>query len=158
MLHFHKTNEFIGILFVFVLFCHQWCRTFPCFSWSLVDVLTRIVLTGNYKTKIFSHFPFSCFSVIKCLTWSHNDICKYQKINIQLYFTIYIIFNDKIAPDQCWYIIPYRLYDVTGSINLIMDYAFCLLHIEEFWKMAVPIIWCYRQLQSSNSTLRYTIF
>jgi hypothetical protein len=43
--------------------------------------------------------------------------CKYQKINIRRYFTIYIIFNDKIAPDQCWYIIPYRLYDVTGRIN-----------------------------------------
>jgi hypothetical protein len=25
----------------------------------------------------------------------------HQKINIQRYFTIYIIFNDKIAPDQC---------------------------------------------------------
>ena len=61
---------------------------------------------------------------------------KYQKINIRHYFTIYIIFNDKIAPDQCWYIIPYRLYDVTGRINPRMDYAFCLLHIEEFWKMA----------------------
>jgi hypothetical protein len=34
----------------------------------------------------------------------------------------------------------------------------CLLHIEEFWKMAIPIIWCYRKLQSPNSTLRYTIF
>jgi hypothetical protein len=30
-------------------------------------------------------------------------------------------------------------------------------HIEEFWKKAIPIIWCYRQLQSPNSTLRYTI-
>ena len=55
-------------------------------------------------------------------------------------------------------LIPYLLYDVTGRINPRMDYAFCLLHIEEFWKMAIPIIWCYRQLQSPNSTLRYTIF
>jgi hypothetical protein len=41
-----------------------------------------------------------------------------------------------------------------------MDYAFCLLHIEKFWKLAIPIIWCYMymQLQSPNSTLRYTIF
>jgi hypothetical protein len=29
-------------------------------------------------------------------------------------------------------IIPYRLYDVTGRINPRMDYAFCLLQIEEF--------------------------
>jgi hypothetical protein len=71
---------------------------------------------------------------------------------------IYIIFNDTIVPDQCWYIIPYRLYDVTGRINPRMDYAFCLLHIEEFWKMAITIMWCNRQLQSPNSTLRYTIF
>jgi hypothetical protein len=62
-----------------------------------------------------------------------------KKINIRHYFTIYIIFNDKIAPDQCWYIIPCRLHDVTGRINPRMDYAFCLLHIEEFWKMAIPI-------------------
>jgi hypothetical protein len=68
MLHFHKTNEFIGkknlggylriipCMFymigrrlnnsilthfmhthVFFLFCHQCWRTFPCFSWSLVN-------------------------------------------------------------------------------------------------------------------------
>jgi hypothetical protein len=57
-------------------------------------------------------------------------------------------------------LLHYRLYDVTGRINPRMDYAFCLLHIEEFWKMAIPIIWCYMymQLQSPNSTLRYTIF
>jgi hypothetical protein len=83
--------------FIF-LFCRQCYRTFPRFSWSLVDVLTRIVLTGNYKTKIFSHFPFSCFSVIKCLTcmklyW----FCKYPKINILCYFTIYIIFKMVLA-------------------------------------------------------------
>ena len=58
---------------VFFLFCPQCCRTFPCFSWSLVDVLTRIVLTGNYKKKIL--LTLSLFvSAIKCLTWSHNDI------------------------------------------------------------------------------------
>ena len=33
----------------------------------------------------------------------------------------------------------YRLYDVTCRINPRMDYAFCLLHIEEFWKMAIPL-------------------
>ena len=39
---------------------HRQCyRTFPCSSWSLVDVLIRIVLTGNYKKKFFSHFSFS---------------------------------------------------------------------------------------------------
>jgi hypothetical protein len=52
---------------------------------------------------------------------------------------IYKIFNDKIATDQCWYIIRYWLNDVTGRINSRMDYVFCLLHIEEFWKMAIYI-------------------
>ena len=37
-------------------------------------------------------------------------------------------------------LIPFLLYDVTGRINPRMDHAFCLLHIEEFWKMAIPII------------------
>jgi hypothetical protein len=32
------------------------------------------------------------------------------------------------------------VYDVTGRINPRMDYAFCLLHIEEFRKMAIPIL------------------
>jgi hypothetical protein len=49
----------------------------------------------------------------------------------------------------------YRLCDVTDRYNSRMNYAFCLLHMEEFWKMAIPIIWCYRQLQSPNSTLRW---
>jgi hypothetical protein len=30
------------------------------------------------------------------------------------YFTIYIIFNDKIATDQCWYNIGYCVCDVTA--------------------------------------------
>jgi hypothetical protein len=60
MLHFHKTNEFIGIFF--------WgggdLRIIPCMFYmidrrSLVDVLTRVVLFGNYKKKqFFSHFAF----------------------------------------------------------------------------------------------------
>ena len=37
--------------------------------------------------------------------------CKYPKINIQRYFMIYIIFNDKIATDAD---IQYRLCDVTA--------------------------------------------
>ena len=41
-----------------VFFCRQCCRTFLCFSWSLVDVLTRVVLIGNYRK----------VSAIKCLT------------------------------------------------------------------------------------------
>jgi hypothetical protein len=40
--------------------------------------------------------------------------CKYPKKNIQLYFTIYIIFNDKIATDtNTWYI----LCDDTADTN-----------------------------------------
>jgi hypothetical protein len=35
----------------FSLFCRQCCRTFPRFSWSLVDVLTWVILIGNYKKK-----------------------------------------------------------------------------------------------------------
>jgi hypothetical protein len=41
-----------------------------------------------------------------------------------------------------------------GQDKSEMDYAFRLLHIEEFWKMAISIIWRYRQLQLPNSTLR----
>jgi hypothetical protein len=36
-------------------------------------------------------------------------------------------------------LIPYLLYDVTGRINPRMDYAFCLLHIEEFEKWRSPL-------------------
>ena len=41
-----------------------------------------------------------------------------------------------------------------GQDKSEMDYAFCLLHIEEFWKMLISIIWCYRHLQWPNSALR----
>jgi hypothetical protein len=49
------------------------------------------------------------------------------------------MFNDKIATDQWWYTLRYRVNDVTVRINPRMEYVFCLLHIEEFWKMAIPI-------------------
>ena len=45
----------------FFLFCRQCYRTFPCFSWSLVDVLIRIALTGNYKKNSSHTFPFRYF-------------------------------------------------------------------------------------------------
>ena len=67
-----------------VLVCLQCCCTFPCFSWSLVDVLTRLVLTGNYENKIL----LTLFvSAIKCLTWSHND---FVNIKRKIYDVIYI--------------------------------------------------------------------
>jgi hypothetical protein len=135
MLHFHKTNEFSIVV-------GGYLRIISCFTWmSLVDVLTRIVLTGNYKKKNLLTLSLFVLYCNKMLDMKPLWYCKYQKINIRRYFTIYIIFNDKIVPDQCGYIIPYRLYDVTGRINPRMHYAFCLLHIEEFWKMAIPIIW-----------------
>ena len=41
--------------------------------------------------------------------------------------------------------------------NPRMDYAFCLLTLKSSEKWRSPyIIWCYRQLQSPNSTLLYT--
>jgi hypothetical protein len=41
--------------------------------------------------------------------------------------------------------------------NPRMDYAFCLLTLKSSEKWRSPyIIWCYRQLQSQNSTLLYT--
>ena len=46
----------------FFFFCRQCCRTFPCFSWSLVDVLTRIVLT----TGTWVHDFFFSILSIKC--------------------------------------------------------------------------------------------
>ena len=54
-------------------------------------------------------------------------------------------------------LIPYLLYDVTGRINPRMDYAFCLLHIEEFWKMAIPII-CNRNYSAILATLQITSY
>jgi hypothetical protein len=58
----------------FFLFCPQCCRTFPCFSRSLVDVLTRIVLIGNYTKNIL--LTLSLFvSAIKCLTWNNYKLC-----------------------------------------------------------------------------------
>ena len=42
----------------FFLFCRQCCRSFPCYLWSLVNVLTMVVLIGNYKKKFFTPFPF----------------------------------------------------------------------------------------------------
>ena len=48
MFYMFDRNSFYTYTVLF-LFCRQCCRTFPCFSWSLVDVLTRVVLIGNYK-------------------------------------------------------------------------------------------------------------
>ena len=86
MLHFHKTNEFIIVVggvstynfmfyvnvrrlnkcqFELILCIHMlfsflspMLSYFPVFSWSLVDVLTSIVLTGNYKNSSSHTFPF----------------------------------------------------------------------------------------------------
>ena len=46
------------------------------------------------------------------------------------------------------------------NFDLLFIFVLCLLshHIEEFWKMVIPIIGCYMQLQWPNSTLRYSIF
>ena len=79
----------------FFLFCRQCCRTFPCFSWSLVNVLTMVVLIGNYKKKYSHTFPFCQCN--KMLDMKSYRFCKYQRINIRRYFTMYLIFNDKIT-------------------------------------------------------------
>jgi len=60
-------NSFYAYTYACYLhFCLQCCRTLSCFSWSLVDVLTRVesVIT---KTNIFTLSLF--VSAIKCLTW-----------------------------------------------------------------------------------------
>jgi hypothetical protein len=49
--HSGKITGYWILVWCFFLFCRQCCRTFPCFSWSLVDVLTRVVMIGNYKKK-----------------------------------------------------------------------------------------------------------
>jgi hypothetical protein len=87
MLHFHKTNEFIGIFFWrqkrkkkrvrikrvksdSYLTYGQSCKTYGIIRRypppqkkipiNSFDVLTRVVLISNYKKKqFFSHFPFS---------------------------------------------------------------------------------------------------
>jgi hypothetical protein len=56
-----------------------------------------------------------------------------------------------------FFVVTGRCGEVTGRINPRMDYAFCLLHIEEFWKGVIPIIWCYRQLQSHKNGLMYVM-
>jgi hypothetical protein len=78
----------------------------------------------------------------------------YQKINIRRYFTIYIIFNDKIAPDQCEYIIPYRLYDVTGRINPRMDYAFFSSTLKSFEKWRPPLFGARGKAANFGQTLK----
>ena len=66
-------------------------------------------------------------------------------------------------------IIVFRHYSTDSALKDWKHLIFCMEmvciwytslspHIAEFWKMVIPIIWCYRQLQSPNSTLRYTIF
>jgi len=53
-----------------------------------------------------------------------------------------------------------RLFRKSFNVHVLSENGICFLspHIEEFWKMAIPIIWCCMQLQWPNSTLRYTIF
>jgi hypothetical protein len=49
----------VGVLSVGVM---TLSRTFQCFSWSLVDVLIRVVLIGNYNKKknlLTLSIPFS---------------------------------------------------------------------------------------------------
>jgi hypothetical protein len=126
---------------IFLFFCLQCCRTFLCFSWSLVDMLTRVGLVITQK-KIFSHFPFS---LVQLNAWHEVIlICKYPKINFRHYFTIYIIFNDKIATDAYIYAIsaPWR-HSLWKSFNCRydprMDYAFCLLTLKSSKKWWSPL-------------------
>jgi hypothetical protein len=66
MLHFHETNEvYLSLLtrsmftYAFFFFVANVVILYRVFYWSLVDVLTRVVLIGNFKNKFFSHFTFS---------------------------------------------------------------------------------------------------
>ena len=147
------------------------------FRWYLlilVELLTITVLAFFHNTLLyFLHiyiliitWSWSFGSLIFSYIWrghSGHDhmvaiyiLYMYYYLNGMWYIIPRVLKNGDL--NGMWYIIPYLFYDVTGRINPRMDYAFFLLHIEEFWKMAIPIIWCYRQLQSPNSTLRYTIF
>jgi hypothetical protein len=49
------------------------------------------------------------------------------------------MFNDKIAPDQCWYIIPYRVYDITGRINREWIMPFVSSTLKSFEKRRSPL-------------------
>jgi len=128
----------------FFLFCLQCCRTFPCFSWSLVDVMTRV---GSIITKknLLTLSLFVC--AIKCLIWCLIYwFCKYPKINIRRYFTIYIIFNDKIGTDaDDTAIVTSRLFRESFNCryNPRMDYAFCLLTFKSSKKWRSPLFGAY---------------
>jgi hypothetical protein len=74
-------------------------------------------------------------SAIKCLTRSHIDF-----VNIQRYFTIYIIFNDKIATDADF--VTSQLFwnraHVGGRFGrrshlVKVDFAFSLVRSETLW-------------------------
>ena len=75
---------------------------------------------------------------MKLLFLFNSEITVFHRYlyNKRRYFTIYIIFNDKIAPDQWRYIIPYLLYDVTGRINprWIMPFVSSTLKSFEKWR------------------------
>ena len=96
---------------------------------------------GNYTKKIFSHFPFS---LVQLNAWHEVILIWYPKINFRHYFTIYIIFNDKIATDAYIYAIsaPW-CHSLWKSFNCRydprMDYAFCLLTLKSSKKWWSPL-------------------
>jgi hypothetical protein len=76
----------------FPLFCRQCCRTFSCFSWSLVDVLTRIVLTGIIKNyvnrKITSYIYLLIFTISQWLHVKHLITIKHDKGKCENFFFV----------------------------------------------------------------------
>ena len=117
-------------------------------------------MIGIYIKRLFWHFNFSFVQYM--LDVKSHCICKYPKIDIWLYFTIYIFFNDEIATDAEQL---YRLCDVTTlseelQAHVLFENWLCFYspHIEKFYKMAISITWCCMQLRSPMSTLRYTSF
>ena len=82
---------------------------------------------------------------------------KLQLINAKDIYR-YVLVNADIIYDTP--IVKSRLFRKSFNCrhNPRMDYAFYLLTLKSSEKKVIPIIWCYRQIQSPNSTLWYTIF
>ena len=108
------------------------------FSLATTDIDLARLRHNTYPSALVSAFQMMNWP-IKFLIWSSTSTLPLsigtlqrnvaQITHTRSYFTMYLIFNDKIATDQCWKSFNCRY-------NPRMDYAFCLitLKISKKWR------------------------